>query len=186
MASGTADPITQPRTWDKVQIGGVESPGTCVVSEFKRAHEFDIKKGKGSLGATITFVGRPPAKGNVKFSLWAQDQFQEWEEFRKLLKYDPTKKAVQAIDIYHPSLKDIDITSVVTESIGNIVPEGKGMYSCTVEFLEYFPPPPASAVSTPSGSKSGGFSANEAGGQSDPVADAQQAEIAALLKAASS
>lgn len=179
--SASADPITQPRAWDKIQIGGVDSPGTCTVSEFKRAHEFDVKKGKGTYGATITFVGRPPAKGTVKFSLWAQDHFQEWKEFRKLLKYDPTKTTVTAIDIAHPSLRDIDITSVVTESIGNITPEGKGMYSCTVEFLEYFPPPPKSAVSTPAGSKGG---TSGGAGSGDPVADAQQAEIAALLKAA--
>jgi len=151
--SGQVDPISFPTAWDYIFVGGVINPGVCKVSEFKRAHEFDVKKGKGALGATVTFVGRPPAKGSIQFLLWKSQHFVDWDIFRALLKYDPTKKKVQAIDIYHPSLADIDVNSVVTESIGNIVHEGDGLYSITVEFLEYFPPPNKPAVSTPTGAQ---------------------------------
>jgi hypothetical protein len=185
MSSGALDPIQNPEAWDTIIVGQTTSPGICKVSEFKRAHEFDVKKGKGTLGATITFVGRPPAKGSITFQLWTPEHFADWDKFRPLLKYDPTKAAVQAIDIYHPSLADIDINSVVVESIGNIVHEGQQLYSITVELLEYFPPPKSSAVSTPTGSRPrydpSGATSTSSG---DPVADAQQKEIAALLKQA--
>ena len=54
------------------------------------------------------------------------------------------------------------------------------LYTITVDLLEYFPPPKASAIGTPTGSAAGkGSNGAKPGG--DPIADAQQAEIAKLL-----
>ncbi len=178
------NPIIEPQAWDNIYIGQVKSPGIAIVTGFKRDNEWDVKKGKGTVGATITYVGKPPAKGNVVFQLWQPVHFIEWESFRPLLLYDPTKKAPSPVDIYYPSLADLGITSVVVESIGAIEHQGKQLYTISVDFLEYFPPPKKSAVSTPAGSKST-QKGTTPGTPPDPIADAQQAEIAALLKKAS-
>lgn len=166
MASGQADPLTFPQEWDFVRLGTnqVPSPGVCVVGAFKRAHEWDVKRGKGSKGGTMTYVGQPPAKGSIKFMLWTQQHFLDWETFRPLFKYDATKKAVNAVPIYHPSLADIDLSNVVCESIGNIVHAGQGLYELTVELIEYLPPPPTPAVSTATGSTGAAGAAGGAGG----------------------
>lgn len=186
MSSGSVDPISFPETWDVIIIGQATSPGLCKISDVKRGFEWDVKKGKGTLGGTVTFTGRPPAKFSVTFRLWLADHFTEWDLFRPLLKFDPTKKTVRAVDIYHPALADIEIHSVVTEGIGGIIHEGDGMYTITVEFIEYFPPPKAAAVGTPSGSKSPKDpKTNTTGASDDPIADAQQKQIAALLQKAS-
>jgi hypothetical protein len=153
--SGQLNPIDNPQAWDVIIVAGVRSPGVCELSGFKRDYEWDIKKGKGAFGATTTFVGRTPAKGSVKIHLWLPSHFVEWDKFRALLKYDPTKTKVSAVDIYHPALADVDIKSVVVESIGSIEHEKGQLYSVTIGLLEYFPPPKASAVSTPQSSKSG-------------------------------
>ena len=182
-SSVVLDPITNPQAWDVVKLGQSTSPGVCELSGFKRGHEWDIKKGKGTVGSTITFVARPPAKGSIKFKLWTAAHFDAWATFVALLKYDPTKKAVQAVDIYHPSLADIDITSVVTENIGIIVHEGDGLYSRTVDFIEYFPAPNVSAVSTPTTSQTT-QDYTVPGEVAQDVPDAQQREIAALLQEA--
>lgn len=176
-----SNPISDPQSWDVCNVAGKINPGYCEVGEFKRENEWDVKKGKGAVGGAITFVQKPPAKGSIKFFLWEDKHFNEWIAFRKLFKYDPTKKAIQAIDLYHPSLAEIDITSVVTQSIGNVVHEGKGMYSITVEFLEYFPVKAGSGVSSPSGSASNAKGSKSTGTPADPIADAQQKEIAALM-----
>lgn len=155
MSSADLDPINNPEAWDKITIGGVLSPGICKVSGFKRKHDFDRKKGKGASGETLTFVQKPAAEGSIKFLLFESIHFLEWQKFRDALKYDPTKRAVSPVDIYYPALDDLGIKAVVTSSIGMVEPEGKGLYSITVEFIEYNPPPPVSAVSTPKGSKPG-------------------------------
>jgi hypothetical protein len=152
---GIMNPIDNPETWDSVQIGGTTSPGVCHVGEWKRHHDFDIKKGKGAQGATITFVQKPPAEGSIEFELWTADHFNAWDLFLPLLKYDPTKKDIQAIDLYHPSLDAIDVHSVVCTKIGNVVHKGEQLYSITVDFLEYFPVAPKNASSTPNTSSTG-------------------------------
>lgn len=178
--SGAVDPITYPQAWDSVGLGQLESPGLCEISGFDREYDWDVKKGKGAKGATITFTGQQPAKGSITFKLWTAEHFARWDTFRRALKYDPTKKTAQAIDLYHPSLDDLDVSSVVTTKIGPIKHDGGGMYSIKCEFLEYLPPPKTSAVGSPTGSKSNTGKGNP-GTPPDPVGDAQQREIQRLL-----
>ncbi len=181
------NPFDNPSDYDVVKIGGIECPGICQLSGFKRLTEWDVKKGKGTKGGTATLTQLPPAKGSIKFMLWTPFHFEAWDAiFRAQFKYDPTKKTVNAVDIYHPTLAAIDLHSVVTESISAVEHEGKGLYSITVELLEYLPPPKKSATGTPSGSKSNDGGAGKSGKSDDPIADAQQAEIAKLLKEANS
>jgi hypothetical protein len=175
------NPIAMPQDYDVVKIGGVECPGICVLSGFKRDTEWDVKKGKGTKGGTATLSQLPPAKGSIEFFLWTAFHFEAWDAiFRARFLYDPTKKTVNAVDIYHPALSVIDIYSVVTESIGPVVHKGKQLYSITVELLEYLPPPKKTATGTPTGSNSKGGGAGKTGKSNDPIADAQQAEIAKL------
>lgn len=178
--SAAVNPIENPQAWDVIYLGQTPSPGMCKLGGgFDRTYEWDTKKGKGTIGATSTFVQGPPVEGTITFYLWKVAHFTEWGIFRNLLKYDPLKKTAQAVDIYHPALADLTIHSVVTKKIGKIVHEGKQLYSITVDFLEYFPAPKKSATGTPTGSKNN--AKKPAGTPSDPVADAQQAEIKRLL-----
>lgn len=180
--SAVASVFDDPQAYDKAIIGGVECPGIVKgVDAFKTKREFDVKKGKGVFGATITFVGRPPSTGSITFYFWNREQEQEWITFRDQFKFDPTKKTINAIDIYHPWLAEIDMTSFVCEGIGAVKDEGKKLYSITVDLLEYFPPPNKNATGTPGGSTSSAGKAGKSGTSDDPIADAQQAEIKRLL-----
>ena len=186
LGSGTLDPFSNPGAWDAIVIAGQQAPGILLLHggiEFKRAFEWDQKKGKGTLGATATFVGQPLAKGVIKLMFWTKAHFIAWSQFVPLLKYDPTKIAPQAVDIYHPSLADVNITSVIIEEIGIPHPQPGTWYLTEIHFLEYRPPPAISAVDTPTGSAV--FSNTGA-----PVTlpnnaqDTQQSQIAALLNQA--
>lgn len=184
--SATADfnPLDNPELYDAVSIGGVLSPGVCIIGDVKRKNSWDVKKGKGTLGATITFTGREPISFSIEFLLWTPDHFTQWGTFQKQFEFDPTKKAVTAISIFHPQLSDLGIDSVVCESIGIKKDKGKKLWSVEIGLLEYFPPPKAAATGTPSGSKSSSDANKPPGSPPDPIADAQQAEIANLLKQA--
>lgn len=171
------NPIDNPQAHDFIVLGSEQSPGICRPFEPKRRAEFDVKKGKGTFGSTITYVGRPPAKWELVFELWLARHWEEWAAFVPLLNYDPTKKKIQAIDIYHPSLAEIGIKSVVTESIGMIKHEGKQLYTRAIELMEYFPSANKSAVGTPTGSQA--TSPNAAGGRGGrPTTDQLEAAAA--------
>jgi len=187
MTTGQLNPFDNPEAYDVVVLGGVTSPGVVkpgAITGFKRAHEWDIKKGKGAKGATLTYVQRPPAQGTITFTLGTREHFTAWESFRPQFKYDPTKKNPQALDIFHPVLADLDIHSVVCESLSQLENDGYGEWTCVVELCEYFPPPKAPAVGTPTTSQTN-TNPKTAANQQPAVQDAQQAEIQRLLDQAS-
>lgn len=163
MSSGTLNPLADysppilanPNRWDIVVIGGNICPGYVEISGFERKWNWDTKTGKGAQGTTNTYTGKPAVEGELTFYLWTGLHFLQWEQFRPLFKYDPTKKTTQAIDIFHPSLADLDIKSVVCQSVGPIKHVGNNLYACHVKLIEYVPPPKAAAVATPTGSKTG-------------------------------
>ena len=96
------NPFDNPGAWTTLRFGQKQTPGMCVVSGFSRLYDWDIKKGKGVKGATITFTSAPPATGKVVFSMWTREHFAAWDALLPLFKYDPTKKTVSATDVYHP------------------------------------------------------------------------------------
>ena len=138
---------------DKIQLGTppVNSPGLAILSGFVRKHDFDKKKGRGTNGATLTFDQLPPCEGTIKFLIWTDAQYQAWLTFQKLFKYDPTKKSVTAVSIFHSSLAEINLSQVVCEHLGARVMErepGYGLYSYTVKLCEWRPPPAKANTST--------------------------------------
>jgi hypothetical protein len=191
MATGQVTPLSAPQVYDVVEIGGVVSPGICRVKGFKRPQKWDTKKGKGVRGSTSTLVQFPPAQGTITFYLWEDAHFVAWETFRTLFLYDPTKKGAQAVDIWYPTLLDLNINSVVTEDISALEPASdppNGLWVCTVSLLEYFPPSNKPAVSTPSMSQQQAqpkFSESSQGVLPPSAQDQQQQEMGTLLKQAS-
>jgi hypothetical protein len=192
----TLDPIANPQAWDAILVAGHQSPGVCFLSGFKREQVFDKKKGKGTKGNTLTYVQGPSVEGTIKFLLWdngtgatGHNHFAEWDAFVPFLQYDPTKKKVQAIDLFHPALAAISATSFVCEEIGACEQEGEPgqqLYSITIKLCEYYPPSKSSAVGTPSTSVAGTVPGGGAGVPANTNAqDAQQQQIAALMAQAS-
>jgi hypothetical protein len=131
--------------------------GLCLIDECHRPFGWDVKKGKGADGATLTHTGRQLAKFKARFQLWTPAHFFAWAAWSEILKYEPTKgRPVTALDIFHPALVAIDVSSVIVVNLGAPTHKGKGLYEATVEFLEYRPPPPVKATATPSQSSPDG------------------------------
>lgn len=149
------NPIEHSQDADFLTLQGVRSPGVIAsMSGHDREYKWDVKEGKGTAGATTTFTNIPPVKFSVKFSLWTPTHFTELERFLAVCFFDPTKDpSLNARSIFHPWLAPLSIASVVTTKIGGIVHEGKGLYSVTVEFLEYKPAPKVNATATPGATK---------------------------------
>ncbi len=167
------NPIAYAQEEDIVRIGGKISPGICKISGFERKYGWDKKKGSGVKGSTLTLNEYPPAEGTITFFLWEPSHFDEWRIWSREFMYDGTKKAVNAVDIYNQSLEVVGITRVVCSSVSPWTNSGKGLYSVTVGFIEYNPPPKKSASNTPNSSKS---TTGKTPG--DPDLDARMAQIA--------
>jgi hypothetical protein len=153
--SAYLDPISDPQSWDYAIIGGQQSPLIHSMDGFDRPNGFQEKRGKGSIGATLTMTSKPPTSGSITFNLWRSADFQAWGVFSQQFFTRPqTTPDKAALSIYHPSLADIQLTSVVVGKpdgkggVTRIRHAGKGLYLVTVHFIEYVPTPQISAVST--------------------------------------
>lgn len=180
IGSDVLDPVTTPEAHDYIQVNGILNPGIAKLSGFKRDFGWEVKKGKGAKGSTVTLNEYPPAEGTVTLVFWLQDHFEQWREFRDIWDYDPTKKPIKAVDIYHPTLADLGINRVVCKSIGAVEPDSTpGLWKVVLTLIEYNPPPKKPAVSTPKGEDQ-----NKKKNGGDEDLDPQQREIKKLLEEA--
>lgn len=176
------DPITDPQSWDTVQIAGQSIPFPCVLAGWARESQWDQKGGKGAKGANSTYVAEKLAKGTIKFLLFKAGDYQLWLQYRQLFKADTTKKPANALSIHHFSLDAIDVHAVNVEKVEAPIHEGRGLFSVTVHLVEFAPPPPRSAVSTPTKAKDNTPSSSTPSGNAAPDADAAlQAQIGQLM-----
>ncbi len=145
------NPIDIPSLWEFILVAGVRSPGLAEVSGADRTYDWDTKTAPGTEGATSTYKGKGPVTFTVKLTFWDSEQIDQWNRFRSLLKYESVKSVVKPVDIIHPALSQNGIGAAVTKKIGQLTHDGLGLYSVTVEFLEYFPPKKKDATQTPKG-----------------------------------
>jgi hypothetical protein len=174
-----ASPFQSAADWCHVWIGDVRAPGFLKrggLQGFDRKTEWDVKKGKGAKGATLSLIQQPPAEGSFTFMINSEEVFQQWAFFLPLLRYDEqTGTAADAVDIYYPALAELGIRHVVTKQVGPLVHVGAMLYERTIEFIEWRPVPPLSIVSTPSHANTPTNGLTDV----DPISDAKQAIIAA-------
>jgi hypothetical protein len=150
-----ANPIDFPELYDVVFVGGVKSPGIVEVSTPGFKYLWDKKKGPGTKKRTVTHRGTDGMDVKLKFKLWTSEHFDAWPAYQSLFEYDPSKKNTKAIDITHPALVFLGVHNFVTENIGPIVHEGRGLYSVTIEVTEFSPPPKTNVTTTPTDVRQG-------------------------------
>jgi len=185
------NPIDNPEAYFKFLIGALESPGVVVATDgFDAEWKWDEKAGKGTKKASVTHTGQKLSSGTFTCALWLPDHFDYWETYVRVIGYDTDKRAASAHKLYYPTVSATGVRDVVTTKCTSPVHAGKGLYKVSFSFTEWVPAPKKNATVTPAGPKpvgqgalAGGFAGALAGisGGGDPIADAQQAQIAALL-----
>jgi hypothetical protein len=175
------DPIFNSEAWMTYTLNDTPCPGVIDMDGIRgldRVTEWDRKKGKGMRGAVLTLTQQPLAIGEITSLFWLAEHFQQWADFYDLLTYYANKNALtNAARIEHPALQQNGIKNVVVGKIGTIRHRGKNLYSVTVEYIEWAPPPANSVVSTPI-SSGGGVTASPVPGAPPPELPNQHAQLA--------
>ena len=183
--SPTISPISNANDWMFFTLAGFNSPGSIAlggIHGFKRETGWDIKKGKGTQGATLTLKDVPPVEGKIVLNLLTDEDFANYDIFvSKVLSISPTIQKAQGLTIFHPALASIGLTQVVVKHYTAPREAGKRKYQVEIELLEWQPPPPQSVVSTADKTKPDGGGKGPA--PQDPRIAALQAQIAILNQA---
>ena len=115
-----------------------------------RQFKYDTKDAPGTQGAVITYRGSRPSKGKFKFSFWTANQIAAFDaNILPLFQIDGTKKTPLPVDVLQVLLASVDIFAVTTEVLKGYEHEGQGLWSFTIDWLEYAPPKKKNVTSTP-------------------------------------
>ncbi len=189
-------PVTVPwdanaaaNAWMFYTLSGLKSPGTIPrggIKGFKRETGWDIKKGKGTAGATLTLKDKPPCEGTITVQLLTAQDFTDWDNFvSQVLTIPEQNQQANGLSIFHPSFSSIGLTTVVVKHFSPPEEQRPGLYYASIEFIEWSAPPAQSIVATVS--TTAPEQDDTAAGvppQRDPLIYAQQFTVALLQQAA--
>jgi hypothetical protein len=131
---------------DYILYGAKQSPGFVVLSGHDRNKEWDVQKAKGQVGASSTLNGDGLGEFTATFTLVDQQDFDDWEDFQRLIESTTSGTAPVALPIYHPDLARQKYTEVVNRGVGGITYRGDGSRVVAVKFGEHRPPKPKPAA----------------------------------------
>lgn len=164
------NPIDHPDLYDSIILAGRVSPGRARVSMPMRTEGWEKQKAKGADGAETVNNGADLIEFDVELYLWRDervDHFEAWENWSPVLLTPVKAGNPMALDIFHPQLDGLGISSVVVKQRSNPQPDGKGGATVKLKFLQYSPPKKKPGNGKPKGSKSGGTSGGGADGGGD-------------------
>jgi hypothetical protein len=153
-------PSVDPVAWAQPIVNGRRWLGDCRVTGCDSVYPWEVKKGKGTDGATTSPQGKDLAKPKITFRFWRGwregeywDGYAAWAEYRAAIE-PPANGEQSAIVVEHPKFSLAKIRGVVIEKIGDTVDTEGGYGEATVEFLEYRKPKKA-ATGAPKGASKG-------------------------------
>lgn len=141
-------PLTQPV--DHITLAGQRSPGVADLTDTLSDSDIQERKGYGLGGAYAVYKGLKIAYPKVTIKLVTSQHWDDWHAWRPLIARPPTGRRPRALDIWHPILEDLGITSVLVKSYTQPTQTGDGEWSVVITFVEYRRP--TRALVTPDGS----------------------------------
>jgi hypothetical protein len=133
-------------TWSKIIVAGIPSPGVLKsLTGHERAIGWDIQNAKGQDGGTSSRTGEPLGKFVATFYLVDEvdetglSDFDRWDDFQRLLESSICYDEPVALDVYHPDLARNYFSAIVLRKMGEMIPDGKGGATISVELGEHRP-----------------------------------------------
>lgn len=151
------NPITEP--CDYILLAQQKSPGLATVEGASSPRKWDEREGYGISGAFSVFRGRGLAKFSVKLRLTTEQHWADWAAWKKLVDKLPTRRGGSGkdtgnLDIWHPLLEDVGVTSVAVAERLQPVQVVDGEWTIEIKFIEFRRPKlslakPEGAAATP-------------------------------------
>lgn len=129
------DPINSPI--DHILLANRKSPGIAVVRGASSPRFWDKRRGFALSGARIFFRGNDLSEFFVTLRLLNEKHFDDWHEWRDLLKRPEPGVRQTALDIWHPILEDMEIISAVVLDWNQPTQIADGEWTVDVKFMEY-------------------------------------------------
>jgi hypothetical protein len=140
---------------DALRIGGIYSPGFCVIgSGAEIIYMWDKRKAYGYGGAWLVFTGDDLPAFDVTWKFFTERQKAAWDAWFKPLRRPPAKPQAPggtftplapqppAHGVYNPILADQGIDKIVLGKVGPLTQPSIGLWTRKVTFIKWQPPVP--------------------------------------------
>lgn len=134
-------------------IAGSRMPGKWTLTSADKQFGWQIQQGYGLSGAVVFPKGDELVIPKFKGEFWAQADCLIFKQIRSTLLVKPAITpggflSVAALGIDHPELKALGVVSVVVGKVTPLIDEGAGLWTCTIDFLQYRAPQKAPPIPT--------------------------------------
>lgn len=144
--------IEDPDLWDEIYIGDAYFDETNVdIEGTPFGNEFDVKKSKGSDGASITDQGYRPWQPKVSVLLWTQFHWEQYQVLLALYQPQPGKKGTKVVRFQHPIFDLYKKNRFKIEFIYPLKHQGAGKWLMQLDIVEYFEVPKPKPKPKPNG-----------------------------------
>lgn len=143
----TAFPIV-----NTLQVNGIPLTGKWTLTSAKKVFGWQIVRPYAWAGGRVLPSGDELVVATFKGEFWDETDMQAFEALRPLLFSKPTFTVTPgvgpgaitaALAIKHPELQVLGMDAAVVKSASAMMNDGYGLWSLTIELLEYHPPLPA-------------------------------------------
>lgn len=135
------NPIDEPI--DTVLIAGEKTPGIAEIEDAGSPRDWDERRGRGLSGASLVYGGLPLAPFKILLRLYTVRDWAAWHAFAPRVQRPPTGERGQALDITHPILEEVGITSFVVTNLLAPKQTRDGEWTIEIQCQEYRAPAPA-------------------------------------------
>lgn len=144
----TFRPLTDPV--DYIVLAGLRSPGIATIEGAETPRNFDERRGFGVSFASLRFRGVSLARFKVLLRLYTEKHWDDWHEWKSIVarpssESNPRRGPIQRLtappmEIEHPILSDLGITSVVVENVVQPTQTDDGEWTIEIRCIEYRAP----------------------------------------------
>jgi hypothetical protein len=130
------DPWSTP--FDTVVIAGQTTPGVATITGCERLHKYDVVAGYGASGGATIYRGSPPIPFGIEIRLNTPEEYAAWGDFRNaVLKPPSVGPNSKALDVFHPFLAELGVSSCVIEKVSVPENDGTGVWTVKISAIEW-------------------------------------------------
>lgn len=130
------NPIEEPT--DFALVAGQRTPGLCDVKKAGSPRAWDERRGYGLSGSTLVFRGTRLAEFSLCLRLYTVEHWADWHAFKRIVARPEAGTRATALDVVHPQLAEVEITSaVVKDVLAPVQTSDEGEWTIEIQMQEF-------------------------------------------------
>lgn len=125
------------RAVDRFLLGGRLTPGIAEITGASSPRKWEERDGYGWSGAWLIFRGIGLSHFQIRFSLYEQVDWDDWNAFQPIVAKPPRGRRPRSLDIVHPLTAQLGIRAVVIEDVLQAEQTDHGVWVIPLKVIDW-------------------------------------------------